>query len=101
MARRSFIGTQLLRVWENFGAKDHPGCRHASRARYLYDLPRRRGGAEEAISPPARTLRRTRVPRGKAAMLAGGFAAPFLTRLAAVSSLSFAVPRVLHRAPTT
>ncbi len=101
MARRSSIGTRLLRVWENLRASDRPGCRYAASVLDLCDLPKRRGGAAAVISPPARTLRRTRVPRGKAAMLAGGFAAPFLTRLAAVSSLSFALPRVLHRAPTT
>src|SRR5438445_6852531 len=37
---------------------------------------------------------------GKAPVLAGARAAPFLTRLAAVSSLSFAIPRVSRGKPT-
>ncbi len=77
MARRSSIGTQLLRVWENLRENDHRRRRYASSARHPYDLPRRRGGAAEVISPPARSLRRTPVRRGNTAMLAGGFAAPF------------------------
>jgi len=58
------------------------------------------GGRAVVVSPPAHIFRRTRARGGTAAMLASGFAAPFLTRLAAVSSLSFAVPRVLRGALT-
>src|SRR6266851_3707937 len=38
-ARRSPIGSQLLRVWENLRANNDPGCRYAASARHPYDLP--------------------------------------------------------------
>ncbi len=99
-ARSSSIGTQLLRVWENLRENDNARHQPASRLLYLYNLPRRRRTADKLVSPPAHIFRRTRARGGTAAMLASGFAAPFLTRLAAVSSLSFAVPRVLRGALT-
>ena len=83
-ARRSPIGTRLLRVWENLTADDDARRRHAPILLHLADRPK---------SAPMRILRRTRARRGTASVLAGGFAAPFLTRLAAVSSLSFAAAR--------
>src|SRR6266568_2239352 len=49
MARRSSIGTRLLRVWENLRASDRPGCRYAAGVLDLCDLPKRRGGAAAVI----------------------------------------------------
>jgi len=74
---------------ENLAANDNEPPRLASTLIHLCDV---RGGAAIA----RKWSRSPRAPealpprRGKAAMSASGLAAPFLTRLDAVSSLSFA-----------
>ncbi len=89
-ARNSSIGTQLLRVWGDLISDDNAGRRHASRLLHRHASPMSRHTAEKVTLPPGLTRHRIPPRRGKAAMLARGFAAPFLTRLVAVSSLSFA-----------
>jgi hypothetical protein len=89
-ARRSSIGTRLMRAWENLGVSDSAPFRHASRLLDLCDLARRRGDAARLISRPARPQRRTSPRCGKAAMSTSALlAAGFLTRLDVLSSLSF------------
>src|SRR5579862_832379 len=79
-ARRSSIGNQILRVWETLTANDYAHFRLASRGAAI---ARRRSHSQRAAeAPPPR--------RGKAAIWASDLAAAFLTRLDAVSSLSFA-----------
>jgi hypothetical protein len=62
-ARRSPIGTRLLRVWENLTADDDARRRHASILLHLADRPK---------SAPMRILRRTRARRRTAAVLRAG-----------------------------
>ncbi len=80
-ARRSPIGTQLVRVWENLRMNNNERHRPASGLPYLHDFARRRVGRMATVLLPARLLRRTRARRGKPVMVARGFAAPFLPRL--------------------
>ncbi len=89
-ARNSSIGTQLLRVWGDRISDDNARCRHASRLLHRHASPMSRHIAEKMTLPPGRAIRAIPPRRGKPAMLARAFAVPFLTRLGAVSSLSFA-----------
>lgn len=54
-ARRSPIGTQLLRVRENLAANDNAPPRLASTLIHLSDVARRRGDREEVVPQPTRT----------------------------------------------
>src|SRR6266481_6572528 len=80
-ARRSPIGTQLVRVWGNLRMNNNERHRPAAGLLYLHDFARRRVGRMATVLLPARLLRRTRARRGKPVMVARGFAAPFLPRL--------------------
>jgi hypothetical protein len=53
-ARRSSIGNQLLRIWENLGANDNAHLRRAATLLHLCDVTRWRGDREEMVPQPAR-----------------------------------------------
>jgi hypothetical protein len=91
--RHSGIETQLLRIWGTLRPSDQARRRDAPRSVAFprtYKAARRWCGGRVAAGERRQALRR----RAKEAMLASSFAAPFLTRLVAVSSLSFSVPWV-------
>lgn len=90
--RRSSIGIKLLRI-SLFLLKmtDHSDPRITLIPSCARGYRRRHGDAARLVSPPVRAPRRAAPRHGKAAIAAVGRLAPFLTSLAAVSSLSFAV----------
>ncbi len=90
-ARRSSIGTRLMRAWTSLRMTDNAHPRPVPRLLYACSFMRRRGDQARLFSRPARARRRASPRCGNAAMLTIALAAPFLTRLAAVSSLSFAI----------
>jgi len=54
-ARRSSIGNQLLRLWENLAANDNAHPRLASMLIHLCDVARRRGDRDEVVAQPVCT----------------------------------------------